>query len=177
MQVVPATWHVINDQDAVARAPKFLVLFKRTGQRVIINHNGDMLVRPSFIEASIHKAPGGAFLFQPETRPGKGLRFAKENSPLCKLGACKRMSVSINANVAQAATWRCIPWATTCAACWLCSWCSSAARGSLVGPRASRAWSSTARPCGCASLTCSRAAFQHAHPCSRLAAVALHVCC
>ena len=58
-QAVHATWHVINDQDAVARAPKFLFLYKRTGHSVIINHDGDMLVRPSFIETSIHKAPGG----------------------------------------------------------------------------------------------------------------------
>ena len=58
-QVVPATWHIVNDQDAVARSPKFLVLYKRTAHRVIINHAGDMLVRPSFIETSILKAPCG----------------------------------------------------------------------------------------------------------------------
>ncbi|CAL5228580.1 g11739 [Coccomyxa viridis] len=58
-KVVPHCWHIINDQDAVARAPKFLVLYKRTGQRVIINHNGDMLVRPSFIESSLLQLPCG----------------------------------------------------------------------------------------------------------------------
>ena len=46
-------------QDAVARAPKFLVLYKRAGQRVIINHHGDMIVRPSAIEISLIKAPCG----------------------------------------------------------------------------------------------------------------------
>lgn len=46
-------------QDAVARAPKFLCLYKKTGQRVIINHSGDMLVRPSFIETSLFKKPFG----------------------------------------------------------------------------------------------------------------------
>ena len=55
--------HRLNEfcgmQDAVARAPKFLVLYKRTGQRVIINHNGDMLVRPSFIESSLLQLPCG----------------------------------------------------------------------------------------------------------------------
>lgn len=50
-------------QDAVARAPKFLVLYKRAGQRVIINHNGDMLVRPSFIESSLIQVPFGEPLF------------------------------------------------------------------------------------------------------------------
>ncbi|CAL8466201.1 g5737 [Coccomyxa elongata] len=58
-QVVPHCWHIINNQDAVARAPKFLVLYKRAGQRVLINKNGDMLVRPAFIENSILQLPGG----------------------------------------------------------------------------------------------------------------------
>jgi hypothetical protein len=40
---------------------QFLGLYKRAGHRVVINHNGDMLVRPSFIETSILKAPGGAW--------------------------------------------------------------------------------------------------------------------
>ena len=43
----------------MARAPKFLCLYKKTGQRVIINHSGDMLVRPSFIETSLFKKPFG----------------------------------------------------------------------------------------------------------------------
>lgn len=46
-------------QDAVARAPKFLVLYKRAGQRALINHHGDMVVRPSAIEVSLIKAPCG----------------------------------------------------------------------------------------------------------------------
>ncbi|BDA51086.1 hypothetical protein COCOBI_17-3060 [Coccomyxa sp. Obi] len=52
--VVPHCWHVINNQDAVAKAPKFLVLYKRAGHRVVINANGDMAVRPSFIENSLN---------------------------------------------------------------------------------------------------------------------------
>ena len=43
----------------MARAPKFLVLYKRAGQRVIINHHGDMIIRPSAIEISLIKAPCG----------------------------------------------------------------------------------------------------------------------
>ena len=61
-QMVPHCWHIINNQDAVARSPKFLVLYKRAGQRVLINHAGDMLVRPSFIENSILQLPGGGQL-------------------------------------------------------------------------------------------------------------------
>lgn len=33
-QIVPDTWHVINDRDAVPRMGKFFFLFKRPGQRV-----------------------------------------------------------------------------------------------------------------------------------------------
>ena len=60
-QVVPDAWSVINDQDVVAKAPKFLVLYKRGGQRIIINAAGDMLVRPSFIEVTVRN--GGARQF------------------------------------------------------------------------------------------------------------------
>ena len=52
-------------QDAIARAPKFLCLYKKTGQRVIINHGGDMLVRPSFIETSLIKKPFGKLAASP----------------------------------------------------------------------------------------------------------------
>ena len=38
------------------KAPKFFIMYKRAGYRVIINHNGDMIVRPSAVEASIHVA-------------------------------------------------------------------------------------------------------------------------
>ena len=43
-------------QDVVPKAPKFFILYKRAGFRVIINHNGDMIVRPSAIEASVQVA-------------------------------------------------------------------------------------------------------------------------
>ena len=52
-QVAPDTWHIINDQDVVAKAPKFLILYKRAGHRVVINKMGDMIVRPSFIEITM----------------------------------------------------------------------------------------------------------------------------
>ncbi len=63
VQVAPDTWHIINDQDVVAKAPKFLVLYKRAGHRVIINRLGDMIVRPSFIEITMRN--GSAFLSVP----------------------------------------------------------------------------------------------------------------
>lgn len=43
-------------QDIVPKAPKFFIMYKRAGYRVIINHNGDMIVRPSAIEASVQVA-------------------------------------------------------------------------------------------------------------------------
>ncbi|KAK9907744.1 hypothetical protein WJX75_009081 [Coccomyxa subellipsoidea] len=62
-RVVPDTWSIINDQDAVARNAKFWVLYKRPGQRVLINVRGDMLVRPSFAELSIQQTPVGSSVF------------------------------------------------------------------------------------------------------------------
>lgn len=50
-------------QDAVARNAKFWVLYKRPGQRVLINVRGDMLVRPSFAELSIQQTPVGSSVF------------------------------------------------------------------------------------------------------------------
>jgi len=44
-------------QDAVARRCKFCFLYKRPGQRVIINKRGDMLVRPTFIELTLNQTP------------------------------------------------------------------------------------------------------------------------
>ncbi|KAK9813803.1 hypothetical protein WJX73_010334 [Symbiochloris irregularis] len=59
-KTVPDTWGLINDQDAVARGGKFLTLFKRPGQRVIINHYGDLIVRPGFAEASFQRVLFGS---------------------------------------------------------------------------------------------------------------------
>ena len=41
----------------MARGAKFLVLYKRGGQRVLVNEQGDMIVRPNPIEASLHLVP------------------------------------------------------------------------------------------------------------------------
>ena len=50
-------------QDAVPRSGKFLVLFKLGGHRVVINRMGDLVVRPSPLEASLRQIPAGAALW------------------------------------------------------------------------------------------------------------------
>lgn len=50
-----STWHdklLCVVQDVIARAGRFLGLYKRAGQRVMINPSGDLIVRPTFIEAA-----------------------------------------------------------------------------------------------------------------------------
>ena len=46
-------------QDVVARRGKLLFMYKRPGHRVIINSRGDLIVRPSYAEASVQRVPGG----------------------------------------------------------------------------------------------------------------------
>lgn len=41
----------------MARRFKLCFLYKRPGQRVIINRRGDMLVRPTFIELTLNQTP------------------------------------------------------------------------------------------------------------------------
>eukprot|EP00884_Botryococcus_braunii_P001515 jgi/Botrbrau1/11364/Bobra.0038s0112.1 len=62
--MVPDAWSIINDQDIVSRGAKFLVLYKRGGQRVIINALGDMIVRPTPLEVSLQLTPGGGSVSQ-----------------------------------------------------------------------------------------------------------------
>ena len=57
---VPDTWQIINSDDVVTRAGKFWFLFKHVGHRVLLNRRGDLLVRPSFVEYSIRRSPGGS---------------------------------------------------------------------------------------------------------------------
>ena len=59
-KTVPNTWQIINDDDTITRAGKFFFLYKHVGHRVLINKRGDMLVRPSFSEYSMRRAPGGS---------------------------------------------------------------------------------------------------------------------
>lgn len=61
--VCPDSWSIINDQDIVARQAKFLT-FKRSGERVLINAHGDMVVRPTFMEMSVHNRPGASSVSQ-----------------------------------------------------------------------------------------------------------------
>lgn len=46
------------------RGGKFWKLYKRPGHRVIINSDGDLIVRPTFIEASIQRRSGGSSVAQ-----------------------------------------------------------------------------------------------------------------
>ena len=46
-------------QDVVTREGKMLFLYKRPGQRVILNAAGHMMVRPTHVEASVQKNTGG----------------------------------------------------------------------------------------------------------------------
>ena len=50
---VPDTWHVINDQDVVVHGMKFFGWYKRNGQRVILDGEGGIVVRPSMLELSL----------------------------------------------------------------------------------------------------------------------------
>ena len=49
-------------QDAVPRSGKFWVLYKLGGHRVVINRMGDLVVRPSPLEASLRQNPAGISL-------------------------------------------------------------------------------------------------------------------
>ena len=50
-------------QDVVTREGKMLFMYKRPGQRVIVNAAGQMMVRPTHIEASAQKSVGGTHLY------------------------------------------------------------------------------------------------------------------
>jgi hypothetical protein len=57
---ISETWQLINSDDVVTRAGKFFFLFKHVGNRVLLNRRGDLVVRPSFVEYSIRRSPGGS---------------------------------------------------------------------------------------------------------------------
>lgn len=54
--VVRETFHIINNADAVTKGGKFLFLYKREGQRVLIHPTGDLLVRPTYTETAVRKS-------------------------------------------------------------------------------------------------------------------------
>ena len=51
-------------QDVVTRGGKFFFLYKRPGNRVIVNDGGHMMVSPSAIEASVQQSLAGYKAFQ-----------------------------------------------------------------------------------------------------------------
>ncbi len=50
---VPSTWDIVNDQDVIPKASKWLRVYKRSGHRVIINRVGDIIVRPTWMELNV----------------------------------------------------------------------------------------------------------------------------
>ncbi|GAB4816054.1 hypothetical protein N2152v2_003100 [Parachlorella kessleri] len=58
LRTVPDSWDVIHGDDAVAKGGKFVLLYKRAANRVLVNAEGDILPRPSFLESSMQRGPG-----------------------------------------------------------------------------------------------------------------------
>jgi hypothetical protein len=52
---VPDAWDIFHPDDAVARAGKFFVLYKRAAHTVIISAAGELVVRPSYAEQSVRR--------------------------------------------------------------------------------------------------------------------------
>ena len=61
-EAVPETWHIINNDDLVTQAGKFVNLYKRGGPRVLVNRLGALVVRPSYAETVIRRVPGGKWV-------------------------------------------------------------------------------------------------------------------
>ena len=53
-------------QDVVTREGKLLILYKRPGQRVIIDAKGRLIVRPTHLEASVQRDTAGTGLVSPQ---------------------------------------------------------------------------------------------------------------
>lgn len=58
IHLVPDTFSVINDQDVIVHSGKFISYFKRPAWRVILYPTGDMVVRPSYMEVTLHRMVG-----------------------------------------------------------------------------------------------------------------------
>ena len=56
-------------QDVVTRGGKFFFLYKRPGNRVIVNDGGHMMVSPSSIEASVQQSIAGGLKPSPFCLP------------------------------------------------------------------------------------------------------------
>ena len=56
-------------QDVVTRGGKFFFLYKRPGNRVIVNDGGHMMVSPSSIEASVQQSIAGGLKPSPLPAP------------------------------------------------------------------------------------------------------------
>ena len=93
------SWDLINDQDLISRHGKWLTLYKRPGKRVIINAHGDLIVRPSAVEASYQRVqcgsrcaallPGSASALGPAW-PGGDCRMSRAEAGLVQPGVMHR---------------------------------------------------------------------------------------
>ncbi|GIL62264.1 hypothetical protein Vafri_16558 [Volvox africanus] len=59
-RVVAETWHVINGNDMVPLAPKYVgwFVYKQPGHKVVVKRRGDIIVRPTFTENALIRLPG-----------------------------------------------------------------------------------------------------------------------
>lgn len=94
----------------MARNAKFWLLYKRPGQRVLINDRGDMLVRPSYAELSMQQSPFMTSLAQAR-RPLA--------ARICILGSSwiAVRSRCFNASFAATNGANCMSW-LPCSCCW-----------------------------------------------------------
>ncbi|GAB4815836.1 hypothetical protein N2152v2_002882 [Parachlorella kessleri] len=104
-QAVPETWAIVNDEDPVPRVPK--LFYKRGGQRVSIDMEGDIIVRPSYFERAILTKTGGsvkhhmtgayglalAAILKSQFVPGKALPGGAEG--VRQLAACLDMGAAL----------------------------------------------------------------------------------
>jgi Lipase (class 3) len=54
-ETVPDAWDIFHPDDAVARAGKFFVLYKRAAHTVLISPAGELVVRPIYAEQSVRR--------------------------------------------------------------------------------------------------------------------------
>lgn len=87
-------------QDVVTREGKLIFMYKRPGQRVIVNAAGHMMVRPTHIEASVQKATGGG-LYTP-------LLSALKSGPHSSwIHHCKHIPLTCALGGTAASSWGC----------------------------------------------------------------------
>ena len=54
--VVPDAWDVFHADDAVSNGGKFIFMYKRAAKTVIVSRRGDLIVRPTYAEATVRRS-------------------------------------------------------------------------------------------------------------------------